>query len=245
MTNTTSQDRSTAPVDSLFRTLASERRRTIVRLLAGPSPDGIEKADLAARLAAVTNEKPLDAVTDDERRQSSVALTHSDLPALTDAGLLAEREDGSVAATDHWAFDEYGFDDALAGRPPDELDGVFAALAESRRRTILSVLRDQPKALSTRTLARNVAAREAELPERSVPSERVDRVLTSLVHVDLPLLADAGLVSYDDAEGRVAYEGHPVLRTAWVDTDRDPGANGDEIGFDITARLAGIAPSSD
>ncbi|MFC4541676.1 hypothetical protein ACFO5R_07025 [Halosolutus amylolyticus] len=244
MTTTSSLDRSTAALDSLCQSLASDRRRAILRLVPDPSSDGIEKADLATRLVAVTNDKPPGAVTDDERRRSEIELAHHDLPALQDGGLIATREDGAVVATDHPAVDENGIDDALAERSDADCDAVFEALADARRRTVLSVLENERGSLSARSLARSVAAREIGASERSVPSDRVDRVLASLVHVHLPTLADAGLVAYDDSAGRVGYEGHPLLRTGLIDLGRDTETT-DEEAIDAVTEFAVLAPTGD
>ncbi|SEW32510.1 DUF7344 domain-containing protein [Natrinema salifodinae] len=231
MSNSAPSGSATATRDSLFDSLADADSRTVLRLVGERSSQGsgIEKTDLAFRLAAVTTDKRLADVTDDEHQRARIDLHHRLVPKLKDAGLLTETQDGAIATADHRAFDESEFaallaDDGDAGADADELDAVFEALADERRRTILSVLGDQYHSIATETLARDVAAREADASEREVSQERVDEVLAALVHVHLPVLNDAGLVGYDADTDRVSYEGHPIVRVEWIRSGGDTNA---------------------
>jgi DNA-binding transcriptional ArsR family regulator len=72
---------------------------------------------------------------------------------------------------------------------------VLNALADHRRRVVLAALVDGPTPITDATLARRVATAErtpdqAETVDRPTPQS----VVLSLVHVHLPVLADAGLV---------------------------------------------------
>ncbi|SEQ24854.1 DUF7344 domain-containing protein [Natrinema salaciae] len=218
MSNPASSGPAAATRDELFAALADARSRTVLRLVGEESPQGIGKNDLAVRLAAVTTDKRLADVTEDDHRQALVELHHRLVPRLTDAGLL-EETGNAIRTDDHRAFDALGVDAMVSGHrtaDADALDAVFEALADERRRAILAVLSEQSHPISTETLARDVAAREADTTERAVSQERVDRVVVSLGHVHLPLLCDADLVGYDDARDHVSYEGHPVVRTEWI-----------------------------
>lgn len=210
--------RSTPARDDVFGTLANDDRRAVLRIVSDRSPTGLTKSDLAYELAAVTADKPLAEVTDGDHQRALVACHHRTLPALFDAGLLAETDDGRVVTTGHWVFDDDGIAAVLEGRTADhehehehDLDALFSALADERRRTILTVLADQYQPIATEALARDIAAREDDVTAREVSQERVDEVYTSLVHVHLPALSDAALVDYDVETGNVSYEGHPVL----------------------------------
>ncbi len=210
--------------DEVFDALADGTRREALRLVHERSPDGVAKTDLAYELAAVTDDKPLAAVSDDDHRRARLDCAHRVLPALLDAGIVVETDDDRLVTADHPLFD----DDELAALLErettdyeDDLDELFAALADSRRRTILTVLANQYHPLSTETLARDVAAREDETAEREVSQERVDEVRLSLHHVHLPLLNDAGLIGYDSESETVSYEGHPRLRVEWLETETD------------------------
>ncbi|WP_230198726.1 DUF7344 domain-containing protein [Halopiger djelfimassiliensis] len=230
MSNPDGSGRSTGSRGNCFRALADATRRDIVRIVDEQSPTGIEKDELAFRLAAVTTDNRLAAVTEDDHRRARLECHHDALPALTDAGLLEETDDGAVVTRDHWLFDDPDTRALLGDRTEytdDEIDAVFEAVADARRRTILSVLGNQYHSLSVETLARDVAAREAGANERDVSAESVMQVQCSLVHVHLPCLADAGLVDYDADANRVAYEGHPALRIDWLETDRSRSDSGE------------------
>ena len=85
------------------------------------------------------------------------------------------------------------------------LDALFEALADSRRRHVLSILLDRPTPLDVETLARAVAAREeAATSAADVPDDVVRRIQIALHHVHLPKLAETGVVEYDYERGAVA-----------------------------------------
>nr|WP_254767991.1 hypothetical protein [Salinilacihabitans rarus] len=168
-------------------------------------------------------------MTDAEHRRQLTELRHRHLPAMADAGLIEyDREADAVRATDHPGVGELGLDEVPAGGPADDdLDALFRALADERRRTTLAVLSEQRHPIRLDTLARDVAAREAGEPERVVSGAAVDRVRVSLVHSHLPLLREAGLVTADEAD-RLSYEGHPALRARWLrpESERDSRESG-------------------
>ncbi|WP_226041522.1 hypothetical protein [Natrinema sp. DC36] len=200
--------------DERFDALADASRRAVLRIAQERSPAGIEKNDLAFRLAAVISDTQLASVSEDEHQRALVELHHRLVPQLVDAGFLAETDDGSVVPTEHSAFDDPHCERIVSGyhdADRETLDAVFRALADERRRTVLSVLSNQYHPIGTETLARDVAAREAETTARAVPRDHVDDVEASLVHVHLPLLADAGLIG-DDETDRISYGGHPAVR---------------------------------
>ncbi|EMA30900.1 DUF7344 domain-containing protein [Halobiforma nitratireducens] len=245
MSNTTSDRRPGHTGDDLFRALADETHRRLLRLVYDRSPAGIGKDELTLEFAAVTNDVPAEAVDDDDRRRARVDCHHRSLPALLDAGLLEETGDGKVVATDHWAYDDPDLERVVTGRTDasdDDLDALFEALAHERRRTILSVVGSRRRRLSTAELARAVAALENETIERDVAQERVDQVRTSLVHVHLPALSDDGLVEYDADAGHVAARREQIVGAAWVvDDSRDRSGtetgNGSEtLAHDVDVR---------
>ncbi|WP_440772828.1 DUF7344 domain-containing protein, partial [Natronorubrum sp. DTA28] len=151
MSNPDVSGRSPRSRDEVFDTLADSTRRELLRLVHSRSSSGVSKTDLAFELAAVTTESPLESVTDNDHQRALVDCQHRHLPALVDAGLVTETDDGTIATTDHWVFDDSEFGAILTGRTDDEtdLDALFGALADSRRRTILTVLGNQYHPLST------------------------------------------------------------------------------------------------
>ncbi|ELY69311.1 DUF7344 domain-containing protein [Natrinema versiforme] len=250
MSNSDPSGSAAALRDDYFAALADARRRTVLRLVCDRSPQGVEKDDLAFHLAAVTSDKRLASVTDDDHQRALVDLHHRLLPRLTDAGLLEETDDELIRIADTPAFDGFDLEAAVSSRRTDdvaELDAVFAALADDRRRTVLAVLSDQYHPIATETLARDVAAREADVSQREVSQERVDEVRVSLVHVHLPQLCEATLVGYDEADEtkRVSYEGHPAVRAEWIQPADSAlattGSTGTDAATDVDAPVNGTA----
>ena len=89
------------------------------------------------------------------------------------------------------------------GSDQTSVDTVLRALADERRRQVLWQLRDTPDGVATYDeIAAYVIA----------CSRGVDRdgLITRLVHGDLPLLADAGLVEYDTRSETVRYYPSPL-----------------------------------
>jgi hypothetical protein len=73
-----------------------------------------------------------------------------------------------------------------------DVDDVFRALANRRRRRVLIALLEAETPPTTEELVETVATRERE--ER--PSERAGLVAIDLTHVQIPHLVDAGLARY-------------------------------------------------
>lgn len=208
-----------------FGCLAVTDRRRVLQHLSARAPEPVPKDELAAALAADTHGKPIDAVTDDERRDAETALHHEHLPKLTDAGLVDTDVEGGVAVADHPALRDSGVREALEGDAVGSeasLDALFGALADDHRRTILDVLSHQFGEIHVETLARDVVADSRDVAESRVADSAVERTLVRLHHGDLPRLADAGLVDYDADDQIVEYSGHPDLRVPWMHSVFEP-----------------------
>lgn len=80
-------------------------------------------------------------------------------------------------------------------------DELFETLAHARRRRSLAYLRATESVVAVEELAKHVAAAERTGGETVTPTDR-KQVLTSLYHVHLPKLIDAGLVTWQDADDR-------------------------------------------
>ncbi|AGN02260.1 hypothetical protein L593_11585 [Salinarchaeum sp. Harcht-Bsk1] len=84
-----------------------------------------------------------------------------------------------------------------------DLDRFYRALADGRRRTAIDVLK-QRTSLDLDALANEIVDRESDVADPT-------SVKITLVHQHLPLLAEAGIVHYDEDAGDV------MLRQSIVD----------------------------
>lgn len=82
--------------DDLFDVLQNGRRRRVLRILRGATGP-VDVRDVAERVAAWENGKPVDAVASQERQRAYIALYQSHLPKLDEAGAVDyERSRGVV-----------------------------------------------------------------------------------------------------------------------------------------------------
>jgi len=87
------------------------------------------------------------------------------------------------------------------------IDRLFDMLADRRRRHVLQCLTDQPDGLAE--FADLVDAVVGHEPETEAGDRETIR--TSLYHVHLPKLAEAGVIDYDMRSEAVRYTRHPLL----------------------------------
>ncbi|WP_135851944.1 DUF7344 domain-containing protein [Halorussus salinus] len=78
-----------------------------------------------------------------------------------------------------------------------ELDDVFAALNNPRRRYLVYTLVEGSDEETLTELATKIAAWEDDVSTDEVTDERRKRVQASLYHSHVPKLADLGVLSYD------------------------------------------------
>lgn len=80
----------------------------------------------------------------------------------------------------------------------DFLSMIHHALrAPRRRRTIQIIRRDETAVITVRQLAREIAARELDVPQDNATGEPYRNVYNALSQTHLPTLMDAGIVIYD------------------------------------------------
>lgn len=220
LTNDRSGETDVNSLDATFSGLAHSGRRRVLRRLLKAAPESVPRGELAPAFAAATYGKPLEDVTEEECQNATIALHHRHLPTLTAAGLVEyATDDNTVTIAENPALRDPYVLEAVEGSTPvrsESLNAVFDALAEDRRRTVLDVLSHQLDRIHVETLARELEARERDVAESEVSEASVERALTRLRHVDLPHLAEAGLVEHDPEAGTVAYAGHPALRVPWM-----------------------------
>lgn len=98
-------------------------------------------------------------------------------------------------------------------RDPDDvnLDGVFQALADERRRLALQCLHEHEEPMTLDELADQIAAREYGGPVTEIPADEVKRIYLSLYHVHVPKLEETWLVRFDEDERVVSRSDHAGL----------------------------------
>lgn len=224
MSNPDANERSTRSRDAVFDVLTHGTRRHLLRITRNRSPVGVTKRALAREVANITTDGEPETVTDSEIERTLVECHHHHLPYLLDSGLVIETDTNTVTMSDHWAFDDHVVRTLLDGQLDSSAVGTLAnILADPRRRTVLSVLANYQKPVSTDTLARDVTVRERGDTEAGDFQERLDYVLTALVHDHLPRLQQAGLVETGDQQDRISYEGGSQLRDTLATTTASCG----------------------
>lgn len=197
--NSRRDEDATDPRNPVVDSIADSRRRALLGALLGRSSPA-DVRELAGRLASADGT---------DRRRVRVDLVHAHLPKLERAGLLSwDREESTVAVAAHPALDDPRFRRLLEAEG-DGLDETLSTLAARRRRLLVTVLRDERRPMPRAELAEELLRRESG-GDGVGPRERA-RVVASLHHVHLPMLADAGLIDYDRDADRVAYADHPAL----------------------------------
>ncbi len=101
--------------------------------------------------------------------------------------------------------------------PPLSQDALFDALASRRSRYILHNLRSEDTPVTLETIVDTVAAWEMDKSIDLVSDEHRRNVLMSLQHTQLPKLAMAGLVQYDDDRGLIDKGIHAEQADAYLD----------------------------
>jgi DNA-binding transcriptional ArsR family regulator len=82
-------------------------------------------------------------------------------------------------------------------------DAVLSALADRRRRAILTFLREQQSVHFTE-LVEYVANEQKDAAQRWPSAADERRTVIRLHHIDLPLLIDVGLITYDERSGMIS-----------------------------------------
>ncbi|UTF54376.1 DUF7344 domain-containing protein [Natronosalvus rutilus] len=100
------------------------------------------------------------------------------------------------------------------------IDSTFNAITSRRRRRILAFVGERREggidSVTLNELARELAAEELGKPAVSVTTNEFEERRTALVHVELPLLEDAGLLAWDREAGAVSLPDDLVLDGATI-----------------------------
>jgi hypothetical protein len=85
--------------DDLFHVLQNQRRRQVLNYLR-TAEDRVEMGDVAEQIAAWENDKPVGAITSEERQRAYIALYQSHLPKLDGIGVVEyDQNRGTVERT--------------------------------------------------------------------------------------------------------------------------------------------------
>lgn len=108
---------------------------------------------------------------------------------------------------------ERGEEPAVVSNVADEgmpdIDEFLRVLSDRRRRCVLyCLLADDLRDVSA--LARRVAARLDRTSPDDVTDARYEQLRITLVHVDIPMLAETGIVSYDRRTGDLRLDSPPT-----------------------------------
>lgn len=80
---------------------------------------------------------------------------------------------------------------------PATRDERYRALSHCRRRRVLATLADAGGTMTVRDVATEIVTREHDAPLPDVPCDAFRKTYHSLIHVHVPMLADADLIEYD------------------------------------------------
>lgn len=179
--------------------LGELRYRRILSILLDRSQP-MSRRELSAQIAAQEADVPPPAISETESKSVRIALEHRHLPKLQRLGLVDRTPDGLTATAPRPAPAE-----ALSLPPVHEpehphWEPVSALLARPYRIAVATLLVDRQQPLPLAQLAEQLPEKAQEFCEDSLPP----RLCTQLYHVDLPKLADTGLVEFDTEEQTVA-----------------------------------------
>lgn len=194
------EDGATARPGAVLAVSTNAERRAALTEVQKQSP--IEVRDLAARVVARVEGRPIDDVTDEERQRTSAALHHSHLPRLAEAGFVEmEREQDANYVRPDEDVDAATLESIEELADHESGETVLEVLADPERRRVAASLARADEPVSVTGLAESMAADGGDALVGGGTS--VESIRVSLHHIHLPRLEDAGLVEYDSADARV------------------------------------------
>jgi len=215
-----------------YEELSSATSRHLVSLLAD-QPNPLSPAALAVVRAVEDHSGTPAAVSPRAIRRHRIDLVHDQLPRLAASGLI-EYDGDTAAATDEGVAAVRTLEAAI----PADVDGeeLLAAMKHDRRRTVVSVLARTPHERVTLTgLAVVVASVEQDEDLTRIDQSTLEEVQTTLHHIHLPKLAEAGFVEYDAEMLRVTDSGTERITSAWLTEPRATGPVSSDGGHAVSA----------
>ncbi len=140
-------------------------------------------------------------VPDADRIAAVVDLEHRCLPALS-AGEWVRREEDRVVATKPWPLADTGLSLPDLRDPADPVwEPISRLLVRPRRRAVVAIVATRERALTVDDLADSL--RDRGVPGRTTYPRDRRPLVSTLHHIDLPVLADTETVGYDPETGRL------------------------------------------
>jgi hypothetical protein len=180
--------------------LADPRKRRIIAFLLGLSRP-ITVRDLAVELAGQEAESEPPDLSDAAIRSVQIDLIHRCVPKLDATGWVSLTPAGIVAADPPPLCDAESLRTELRNRDQTFWEAVGTVVAVPRRSRLAALIARQ----SDTTTIGDLEAKLQSDPDFWDPSDASTSLRQTLHHVDLPQLAEAGLVAYDS-------DGHTVAK---------------------------------
>ncbi|WP_411965121.1 hypothetical protein [Haloferax sp. YSMS24] len=203
-----------------IRALDSSVRRRALALLLERGTAGLDV--LSSELTRDSEHSHADGHVDEEKAMAA-SLYHTHVPKLEAAGLVSVNRDGD-ALTLHLHRDIYGgplTPQLLRSVDQEVWSAVAAVHRDERRGAVLGLLAESETTLTVSSLASRLFESQGQTSGRTVGegTETRTEIETTLHHVHLPVLAQAGFVEYDTTSGEVTYRGDQLIELAdFVDT---------------------------
>jgi hypothetical protein len=198
-----------------FSVLADPRQRQILSILLDQTHPLTER-DLSLEVAARETSKEPAEVAVEEHETIQVDLYHRCLPKLEAAGWIERSPEGVITTESLVSWDEDSSAPDLQNPEHPFWEAVGTLFARPRRMELVSIIADQPPNLSLEELATEL---EEWGPDSRTAEQRESEpaLLSTLHHLDLPELAEAGLIEYDHDEKTITRT--PTLMTLLNQSD--------------------------
>lgn len=185
----------------------------------------IEVETLARAVATETTDEGLEGSPAPERGDYHLLLYHSTLPRLASLGLVDwDPEAGTAELADTSSIRALGVDVAsLDEEDAVPWDALATVLATPRRKATVSVLAAGDE-LTIHGLAVAVAAEVGGVPPAERPAEEVTETAIALRHVDLPKLAEVGLIEEGWDDGPIVLRDDRLAQLPPLDAVRPAGS---------------------
>lgn len=182
--------------------LADSRQRQILSILLDRSHPTAER-DLCLQVTAQETGKEPAEVTEEEHEPIHVDLHHRCLPKLEAAEWIERYPEGVTITESFLSWNENSSSPDLQDPDHPFWEPVSALLARPRRKELISIIADQPQQFSLTELATELEERGPG-PYTNGQRENELAPINTLHHLDLPKLAEVGLIEYDHDEKTIA-----------------------------------------